>query len=110
NLVSFRIANNPLRERKFLTLDTEDLKRDLRDRCAPENFPTEEEEGSVHTEFTLAPENPPPGGAWSLKSGGILDRSFTKLTDLDPEDLKPLLSPSSDIRCLYLHHNRLHTL
>jgi Leucine Rich Repeat len=109
NLVSFRIANNPLRERKYLTLDTEDLKRDLRERCAPEN-PTEEEEGSVQTEFTLAPENPPPSGPWSLKSGGILDRSFTDLRYLDPEDLEPLLSSSSDIRCLYLHHNRLQAM
>ncbi|OAX79783.1 hypothetical protein ACJ72_05896, partial [Emergomyces africanus] len=97
NLVSFRIANNPLRERKFLTMDTDELKRVLRGRCVPEAPEVEEEDGSVQTEFTLAPESPTPASAWRIKSGGVLDRSSTDLTDLDPADLEPLLACSTAI-------------
>ncbi|OJD15798.1 hypothetical protein AJ78_03978 [Emergomyces pasteurianus Ep9510] len=109
NLISFRIANNPLRERKFLTMDTDELKRVLRGRCEPEAPEGEEEDGSVQTEFTLAPESPTPSSAWRIKSGGVLDRSSTDLADLDPAELEPLLGSSTAIKCLYLHHNRFHT-
>ncbi|KKZ63053.1 hypothetical protein EMCG_02554 [[Emmonsia] crescens] len=109
NLISFHIANNPLRERKFLTMDTDELKRVLRGRCEPEAPEAEEEDGSVQTEFTLAPESPTPASAWRVKSGGLLDRSSTDLADLDPADLEPLLASSTAIKCLYLHHNRFHT-
>lgn len=106
NLFTFRIANNPLREKKFLTMDTEDLKQELRNRCAPEPEETEEEEGSVATEFTLAPESPVHANTWKVKPGGVLDRSSTEMTDLNVDDLEPLVS-SHDIRCLYINHNKL---
>lgn len=131
NLVSFRIANNPLRERKFLTMDTEDLKQDLRNRCAPEapsddepylgtntvvEHPAEQpaedtnaeddEEGSEGTEFTLAPESPSHLNRWKVKTGGILDRSETEMTELEADEIKPLLS-SHDIKHLYIHRNKL---
>ncbi|KAH8690947.1 leucine-rich repeat protein [Talaromyces proteolyticus] len=124
NLISFRIANNPLRERKFLTMDTEDLKNDLRTRCAPSllnghakspetgnehgeyGYAEDDEEGSVATEFTLAPESPSHLNRWRVKSGGILDRSATEMTDLDVAELRPLLS-SHDIKCLYIQRNKL---
>lgn len=57
SLVTFRIANNPIRERKFLTMSTEELLHDLQNRCEPEHHDTDEE-GSVTTQFTLAPESP----------------------------------------------------
>lgn len=124
NLVTFNVANNPLRERKFLTMDTEDLKNDLRNRCNPpevgvgpdqDGVPTrarseigdEDEEGSVATEFTLAPESPSHLNRWKVKTGGILDRSATEMTELDADELKPLLS-TYDIKCLYLQRNKLH--
>ncbi|KAK2798130.1 hypothetical protein FQN50_008941 [Emmonsiellopsis sp. PD_5] len=110
SLTSFHIANNPLRERKFLTMDTDELKRELRLRCEPEIHETEEEDGSVQTEFTLAPESPTPPSAWRVKSGGVLDRSSTDLADLIPEDLEPLIASSTGIKCLYLHHNRFFRL
>lgn len=135
NLTSFRIANNPLRERKFLTMDTEDLKQDLRNRCAPEPssddepFPgtsttteqpaeqtaeqtadhtneDDDEEGSEGTEFTLAPESPSHLNRWKVKTGGILDRSETEMTELEADELKPLLS-SHDIKQLYINRNKL---
>ncbi|PGH13584.1 hypothetical protein AJ79_03577 [Helicocarpus griseus UAMH5409] len=107
SLMSFHIANNPLRERKLLTMDTDELKRELRNRLEPEIPEIEEENGSVQTEFTLAPESPTPPSAWRVKSGGVLDRSSTELSDLDPTDLEPLVAASTGIKCLYLHHNRL---
>ncbi|EER44764.1 leucine rich repeat domain-containing protein [Histoplasma capsulatum H143] len=110
NLISFRIANNPLRERKFLTMDTDELKRVLRGRCEPDQPEAEEEDGSVQTEFTLAPESPTTANAWRIKSGGVLDCSSTDLASLDPADLEPFLASSTAIKCLYLHHNRFHSL
>lgn len=106
SLITFHIENNPLRERKLLTMDIEDIKRELRARCEPEIQTIEEEEGSDNTEFTLAPESPQTPHAWQLKSGGVLDRSSTDLCRLEAEDLEPLIA-SADIRCLYLQHNRI---
>ncbi|EEA24579.1 conserved leucine-rich repeat protein [Talaromyces marneffei ATCC 18224] len=125
NLVTFNVSNNPLRERKFLTMDTEDLKNDLRNRCNPpaadsgpgqDSAPVrarseagdEDEEGSVATEFTLAPESPSHLNRWKVKTGGVLDRSATEMTELDADELKPLLS-YYDIKCLYLQRNKLQT-
>lgn len=108
SLTTFRIANNPLRERKFLTLDTSDLKRDLRNRCTPQTPQiVEEEDSSVQTEFTLAPESPTGPNSWRVKAGGVLDCSSADLVDLDPADLEASRASSRDIRCMYLHHNRL---
>jgi Leucine-rich repeat (LRR) protein len=123
NLTSFRIANNPLRERKFLTMDTEDLKNDLRNRCSPAlvnghagkskgegrdeySYGDDDDEGSVATEFTLAPESPSHLNRWKIKTGGVLDRSGTEMTELEVGELKPLLS-SHDIKYLYIQHNKL---
>ncbi|KAJ5788411.1 Leucine rich repeats (2 copies) [Penicillium paradoxum] len=102
SLTSLRVANNPLRERKFLSMDTEDIKRDLRSRCDPDPQDTDDE-GSVATQFTLAPENPALDGSWQIKSGGTLDKSYADLTDLKVEQLEMIAS--QDIRCLYLQHN-----
>ncbi|OQD82779.1 hypothetical protein PENANT_c020G05460 [Penicillium antarcticum] len=104
SLTSFRVANNPFRERRFLTMDTEDIKRDMRSRCEPDPQDTDDE-GSVATQFTLAPEIPALDVNWQLKSGGTLDRSYSEMTDLKVDQLEML--PSQDIRCLYLQHNEI---
>ncbi|CAI7660142.1 unnamed protein product [Penicillium palitans] len=104
NLASLRVSNNPLRERRLLRMDTDDIKRDLRSRCEPDPQDTDDE-GSVATQFTLAPESPALDGSWQIKSGGILDKSYAEMTDLKVEQLEMI--PSLDIRCLYLQHNEL---
>ncbi|KAJ5373823.1 Leucine rich repeats (2 copies) [Penicillium concentricum] len=104
NLASLRVSNNPLRERRLLSMDTDDIKRDLRSRCEPDPQDTDDE-GSVATQFTLAPENPALDGSWQIKSGGTLDKSYAELTDLKVEQLEMI--PLLDIRCLYLQHNEL---
>ncbi|KAL4915183.1 hypothetical protein BDW62DRAFT_203908 [Aspergillus aurantiobrunneus] len=105
SLFTFRIANNPLRERKFLNMTAEDLKRDLRSRCEPEPHETDDEEGSVATQFTLAPETPAQSPGWQLKPGGVLDRSYTEMQDLEVEKLENI-NPA-DVKYLYLQHNDL---
>ncbi|RAH71956.1 uncharacterized protein BO66DRAFT_419243, partial [Aspergillus aculeatinus CBS 121060] len=105
SLFTFRVANNPLRERKFLTMGTEDLKRDLRNRCEPEPQDTDDDAGSVATQFTLAPETPAQTAAWQIKPGGVLDRSYTDMRELELDELRRI--NLSDVRCLYLHHNEL---
>lgn len=109
NLVTFRIANNPLRERKFLSMVTDDIKRDLRNRCEPEvQQDTDDEEGSVATQFTLAPESPAAQTttAWQVRPGGVLDRSYTDMQELETSQLEAIPN-SQDIRSLYLQHNEL---
>ncbi|KAJ5096218.1 Leucine-rich repeat typical subtype [Penicillium alfredii] len=104
SLSTLRIANNPLRERKLLSMDTEEIKQDMRNRCEPDLQDTDDE-GSVATQFTLAPETPTPDSAWRIKPGGVLDRSHSDMTDLETEKLE--VTSFQDIRCFYLQHNEL---
>ncbi|KAI9933416.1 hypothetical protein MW887_007889 [Aspergillus wentii] len=106
SLATLRVANNPLRDRKFLNMATDDIKRDLRNRCEPEVPDTDDEEGSVGTQFTLAPESPEQGQtAWQVRPGGILDRSYKDMHELEVDRLVHL--DPHDVRCLYLQHNEL---
>ncbi|KAK5710850.1 hypothetical protein LTS12_027970, partial [Elasticomyces elasticus] len=104
NLVTFRIANNPLRERKFLSLDTDAIKKNLRNRCEPEVQEVQEvqqdtdDEGSVATQFTLAPESPTKT-VWQVRPGGVLDRSYTDTQELDVDQIESMSNPQ-DVRSL----------
>lgn len=132
SLVTFRIANNPIRERKFLSMTTDEIKQALRNRCEPEiQADTDDDEGSVATQFTLAPETRAETPAetlavdlpespaqtttasattsttsWQIRPGGVLDRSYTETRELETEQLEGIAN-SQDIRCLYLQHNEL---
>lgn len=103
-LSTFRIANNPLRDRKLLSMDTEDIKLVLRNRCEPDPQDTDDE-GSVATQFTLAPETPELESGWKVKPRGILDRSYSELKDLETGKLE--LINVEDVRSLYVQHNEL---
>ncbi|KAJ5605020.1 Leucine-rich repeat typical subtype [Penicillium lagena] len=104
SLTSFRIGNNPLRERRLLSMDTEQLKQDMRSRYEPDPQDTDDE-GSVATQFTLAPETPTLDNGWRIRPGGVLDKSYSEMTDLETDKLE--LIASQDIRSLYLQHNDL---
>ncbi|KAF9892362.1 hypothetical protein FE257_002139 [Aspergillus nanangensis] len=108
SIVTFRIANNPLRERKFLSMNTEELKRDLRNRCESESLDTDDDEGSVATQFTLAPETPAQTAPWQIKRGGVLDRSHTDIQVLEITELERL--DPDEIRCLCLQQNQFHAI
>lgn len=103
SLTTLHIANNPLRERRHLTMTTEELKIELRSRL----IPTEPSE-------PIIPEGPQPdlpassttSTKWPITSSGILDRSSTSLQTLNETDLEPILE-TNKIKSLLLHHNAL---
>ncbi|KAL1636569.1 hypothetical protein SLS56_001154 [Neofusicoccum ribis] len=102
NLDMFTLAANPLRERKFLTMNTADLKRDLKMRHNPAAVIDEAENGGDLEDSAngIIPTN----SMWTLKSSGVLDLSSKELTDLDEEQFTPL---ANDCRQLILHHNNI---
>lgn len=106
-LTLFKVANNPLRERKLLSMSSDEIIQDLRNRCEPDPQDTDDE-GSVATQFTLAPETPAPESSWRVKPSGILDKSYSDLTTVEAESLEMI--NAEDVRCLYLQHNELRHL
>lgn len=107
NLTVFNVANNPLRERRFLTMNTDDLKRELRNRLLPMSASEEVEDGTAAYNTTLdgASEKPAsPSKGWPVKPGGILDRSSTNLGTIEASELRPLIQ-NTDIKALLLHQN-----
>ncbi|KAI9833153.1 MAG: hypothetical protein M1819_003775 [Sarea resinae] len=108
SLEIFRIGNNPLRERKFLTMITDDLKRDLRNRLAPAQKDEAATEGSVADEedqYHSARSTPEPT-QWQIKQGGVLDLSGKDLDVLDDTQIAAIsTSENTAIRSLILHHN-----
>lgn len=109
NLVTLNVSNNPIRERKYLTLDTEQLKLDLRNKCEQEADDVRSVH-SVQTEFTLAPESPHTNG-WRSVTSGVLDKSEDDLYELDADELAHLTASSStEIQTLRLRRNHFDTL
>ncbi|KAL2063076.1 hypothetical protein VTL71DRAFT_6148 [Oculimacula yallundae] len=102
----FRISGNPLREKKFSGMTTEDLKRTLKARMEPEE-PERDTDGSAdfYSASGTPPMSPRPGSAdWPVKAGGILDRSNTQSHSLNPVAAADIASATS-IFVLELHHN-----
>jgi Leucine-rich repeat (LRR) protein len=154
NLAMLRLSGNPLRDKKFINIDTDELKEILKGRLEPLPLPEEvtAEEiassqpveaflangGSDHqpgnnstnrpeaeekdnesdadaddfaTPPTSAPASPNRsrahtlnGQAWSVKPGGILDRSNTESSSLHPVMCAKLAS-EEPVREVLLHHN-----
>lgn len=106
SLISLRVANNPLRERRFLTMATEDIKNELRNRILPPE--PEPQEASNTNEISSRNSSPthPSKKTWPITGGGILDRSSTNLETITASNLEHLLN-STVIKSLILHHNAL---
>ena len=109
SLTMLRIANNPLRERKFLTMDTDTLKRELRSRLLPEE--SYESMGGEVMSYEGSGEaatgtRTPNSNAWDVKSDGVVNRSSTNLEAIEPSDLESL-ARGNDVKTLILHHNLL---
>ena len=106
SLCVLRVANNPLRERRFLNMNTEDLKRELRDRLDQ----LDSAEGSHGTDDIghdgVGRRIAPAAKLWPVETGGIVDRSSTHLQGIETSDLEPLIE-SNDIKIFTLHHNAL---
>lgn len=107
SLSMLNIANNPLRERRFLTMNTEDLKRELRNRLLPPE-PAEASQDPHIEQDIISSEVTTHREFWPVKPGGVLDRSSTSLSTLDESDLEPLLSIS--VRSLVLNHNNISSI
>ena len=103
-LTMIRIANNPLRERKFLTMDTDSIKRELRSRILPQES-SENMEGDI---VSCQSSDPAAGRdaakGWHIKPGGVVDRSSANLAAIEPSDFLPLVQ-KNDTKSLILHHN-----
>ncbi|KAJ4305513.1 hypothetical protein N0V90_001044 [Kalmusia sp. IMI 367209] len=103
-LENLTLAANPLRERKFLTMGAEDIKRDLMTRLDPETIggTSHERDGTE----TLSQESVSEGNGWKLTPSGTLDLSSQKLAEVD-EGAVASFAESHDIRQLYLQQNSL---
>ncbi|KAH0555776.1 hypothetical protein GP486_006278 [Trichoglossum hirsutum] len=110
-LENFRVANNPLRERNFLTMATDDLKRVLRSRLAPEEefetvdeFDTREEGAIESNGVGMVPTNE--SRVWQIKPNGVLDRSTSSLRTLEWSELERVAA-NHEVKSAELHHNNL---
>lgn len=107
-LTTIRIANNPLRERRFLTMDAETLKGELRSRLLPE-----ESSETMGDDLLCSQASGPAAGidtaiskAWRINPGGVVDRSSANLESIEPTDFDFSIQ-ANDVKTLILHHNLL---
>lgn len=105
SLTVLRVANNPLKERKFLNMDTGEMKRDLRSRIQTIDASDDQEDGIIGYDGSGPANTASPLGSWPVKAGN-LDRSSTKLETIEPSEFKSL-TESNEIKTLILHHNLL---
>ncbi|KAF2712221.1 L domain-like protein [Pleomassaria siparia CBS 279.74] len=97
------LAANPLRVRKFLTMNTSDLKSDLQSRMEPSEMDdSPKRESEAGTESTANED-------WQLRPSGILDFSGKSLTEIDDDALLSF-AQSNDVRQLYLQQNLFTTI
>lgn len=107
-----RISGNPLREKKFSGMITEDLKRTLKARLAPEIEETPvpqdvsmDSDNSFETAPSPSPVSPMTAQfEWTVKSGGVLNCSNTKSYSLNPVAMAQIASDNL-VRTVELHHN-----
>ncbi|KAL1391998.1 leucine-rich repeat protein [Phyllosticta capitalensis] len=100
------LAANPLRERKFITLNTNDLKRDLKMRLDPTS--NQDDSAAVGADDVEQPTSViPPKDTWTTTPSGTLDLSSKTMSELSAEKLSAIDSP---VRSLTLHHNAFTSL
>jgi Leucine-rich repeat (LRR) protein len=95
------LAANPLRVRKYLTMNTTDVKRDLHSRLEPEEVEVITDENE-RDGFVVNDEK----GGWQLKTSGILDLSNQNMPEVDSDALLTF-SQTNNVRQLSLQQNIL---
>ena len=105
-LENLTLAANPIRERKFLTMSTDDMKRDLMSRLQPEEIITGLGEDDDFRVQALAPEV---SHGWTVTPSGTLDLTNKGFSEFD-EDALVTLAETSDIRQINLQNNNLQTI
>ena len=104
SLTVLRVANNPLGERKFLSMDTDELKRELRARSLAKDSATSQDDetfGPIHPNPDSRVKASYPG---SIKPGGILDCSSSNVKTSEDLHLESV-AKDAEIKTLILHHN-----
>ena len=106
NLAMLRIANNPLRERKLLTMDTDTLKHELRMRLLPAESSEKRGDDSMSCQgLDLAADTETAAQkSWHIRPGGVVDRSSANLETIGPLDFDSLMQ-GNNVQTLDLHHN-----
>lgn len=104
-LTTLILASNPLRNKKYLTMDAAGIKQDLR--ALLEQAP--EDHDNEVLSCGKAPEEPSFVSGWTLKTGGILDLSCRGLTDAVNDTLGSFLK-AHEVRQLNLQGNKLTTI
>lgn len=103
-LENLTLAANPLRERKFLTMNADDIKRDLMSRLDPQLvLGANPSEGVDHD---IDEDVPAEGNGWTLTPSGTLDLSANNMADVDTEPMATFAA-SHDVKQLYLQQNSL---
>ncbi|KAK4690894.1 hypothetical protein P7C71_g5993, partial [Lecanoromycetidae sp. Uapishka_2] len=105
SLTVLRVAYNPLRERKFLTMDTGEIKRELRNRIEATDGSDVPGDGILSFDGSAPANTASTSGSWPIKAG-VIDRSSTKLETIEPSEFKSL-TETNDVKTLILHHNLL---
>jgi Leucine-rich repeat (LRR) protein len=102
SLETLRITGNPLREKKFAGMTTEDLKRALKLRMDPVDSVVEGDRDVDNGAFYSAQSSPtsPNSPDWPIKAGGILDRSNTQAHSLNPVAVARVCVPIALFRSL----------
>lgn len=99
-----RISGNPLREKRFAGMSTDDLKKALKARMEPVEQVDAPEDGAFYS-AQASPTTPRPSSAdWAVKAGGVLDRSNTRSHTLNPLAAAHVAATNA-IKVLELHHN-----
>ncbi|KAF1932622.1 L domain-like protein [Didymella exigua CBS 183.55] len=98
------LAANPIRERKFLTMSTDDVKRDLHARLRPEETAT-----GPQDELPIREQAPQVSNDWTVTPSGTLHLTSKSFTDFD-DDALIALAETNDIRQVNLQHNLLQTM
>lgn len=111
SLASLEVSNNPLRERRQLSMNTDDLKQELRYRLppSPKLGSNSEEDVSNGPVSENAPGSSTRETTWPMKPGGVLDRSSSNLHALEESHLEPIVQ-TTDVKSLIFHHNRLSSI
>lgn len=101
-LENLTLAANPLRERKYLTMNAEDIKRDLMSKMDPGVV----SDGDLLQDLAVAEELEAESNGWKLTPSGALDLSSHGITEFD-EDALVSFSRSHDVKQLHLQQNQL---
>jgi len=97
-LENITLAANPLRDRKFLSMNAEDIKANLMSRLEPVTMEDDTQENS---------ENPADSDSrWKLTPSGTLDLSSQSLAEIDGEAMTEF-AETHDIKQLHLQQNSL---